>query len=78
MSFTHGYLVPEVLAKGHLGEQDLNEQIREEAYTDAWEMSLSDVQDMMVARHGFFMKRLIDNLVEKVAWAIIVENNDVE
>ena len=47
MSLTHGYLVPGILAKGHLDEQDLNEQIREEAYTDAWETSLSKAQDMV-------------------------------
>ena len=52
--------------------------IKEETYTAAWEMSLSDVQEMMVARHGFFMKRLIDNLVEKVASAITERDNDVE
>ena len=75
MSFTHGYMVPGLLAKGHLNQQDLNEQIREEAYTDAWETSLSKAQDMISDSES---KLDIARLVETIAWIIIKENNDVE
>ena len=75
MSFTHGYMVPGLLAKGHLNQQDLNEQIREEAYTDAWETSLRKAQDMVTNDEN---KKLIADIVDRIAWIIIKENNDVE
>ena len=75
MSWTHGYLVPGILAKGHLDEQDLNEQIREEAYTDAWELSLSKAQDMVEHPDN---KKMIADIVDRLAWIMIKENNDVE
>ena len=75
MSWTHGYLVPGILAKGHLDEQDLNEQIREEAYTDAWELSLSKAQDMVENPEN---KKMIADIVDRLAWIMIKENNDVE
>jgi hypothetical protein len=78
MSFAHEslyYLVPGISAKGHLDEQDLNEQIREEAYTDAWETSLSKAQDMVEHPEN---KKMIADIVDRIAWIIIKENNDVE
>ena len=50
-------------------------KIREEAYTDAWETSLSKAQDMVTNDEN---KKLIADIVDRIAWIIIKENNDVE
>ena len=75
MSMAHGYLVPGLWVKGNLDQQDLEEQIREEAYTDAWETTLSKAQDMVTNDEN---KKLIADIVDRIAWIIIKENNDVE
>ena len=75
MSFTHGYMVPGLLAKGHLNQQDLNEQIREEAWTDAWEVSLNQAQDIV---SDLKMERQIHNIVDAIAMIKIKETHDVE
>ena len=77
MSMAHGYLpATSMTTKGtNLDEQDVEEQIREEAYTDAWEMSLSKAQDMTLNAEN---KKLIADIVDRIAWIIMRENNDIE
>jgi archaellum biogenesis protein FlaJ (TadC family) len=72
----HGYMPATSMKKGtNLDEQDLEEQIREEAYTDAWEMSLSKAQDMTLNAEN---KKLIADIVDRIAWILMRENNDIE
>ena len=87
MSMTHGYLMPGMPdfldnqyvdpagVRGNLDEQDVEEQIREEAYTDAWETSLSTAQDMI---HNSHMLNEIQGIVEAVAMEIIKGKHHVE
>ena len=74
----HGYM-PATSMKNNRGtnldEQDREEQIREEAWAEAWEISLDKAQDMVRDIH---LERQIQNIVEVVAMTIMRENNDVE
>lgn len=74
----HGYLPPtNMVRKGtDLDEQDLEEQMREEAYTDAWEMSLAKAQDMI--NFDCDMNLDIARIVEVVAGLIMIENKNHE
>ena len=72
----HGYMPATSMKKGtNLDEQDLEEQIREEAWTDAWEMSLDQAQDIVNNVH---MKTQIQNIVDAIALAKIKETHNVE
>ena len=75
MSLTHGYLVPGLLAKGVVHLLDKEEQAREEAWTDAWELSLNQAQDIVDDIH---MKTQIQNIVDAIAMIKIKETHDVE
>ena len=75
MSLAHGYLVPGLGAKGNLDKQDDEEQIREEAYTDAWEVSLNQAQDIV---SDLQMERQIHNIVDAIAMIKIKETHNVE
>jgi hypothetical protein len=74
---SHGYLPPtNMVRKGtNLDEQDLEEQSREEAYTEAWEMSLAKVQDMI--NFDCDMNRDIQKIVEVVAGLIMIEDRNL-
>ena len=74
---SHGYLPPTSMTmKGtNLDEQDLEEQIREEAYSEAWETSLWKAQDM-IADPDISLD--IVRVVETIATIIMRENNDIE
>lgn len=71
---SHGYLPPTNMArKGtNLDEQDLEEQIREEAYTEAWETPLYKAQNMI--NLDCDMNRDIRKIVDVVAGLIMIEN----
>jgi hypothetical protein len=72
----HGYMPATSMKKGtNLDEQDLEEQIREEAWTDTWEISLSQAQDIVDDIH---MKTQIQNIVDAIAMIKIKETHDVE
>ena len=72
----HGYMPATSMKKGtNLDEQDLEEQIREEAWTDAWEMSLDQAQDIV---NNIHMKTQIQNIVDAIALAKIKETHNVE
>ena len=72
----HGYMPATSMKKGtNLDEQDLEEQIREEAWTDTWEISLSQAQDIVDDIH---MKIQIQNIVDAIAMIKIKETHDVE
>ena len=66
---------PGRFAKGNLDEQDLEEQIREDAYFDAWETSLWKAQDM-ISDPDICLD--IARVVETIAMTIIRENHDIE
>ena len=72
----HGYMPATSMKKGtNLDEQDLEEQRREEAYSEAWETSLWKAQDMITDNDiGLDIARA----VEVLAMIIMRENNDVE
>jgi len=74
---SHGYLPPtNMVRKGtNLDEQDLEEQMREEAYTEAWEMPLAKAQDMI--NFDCDMNLDIARIVEVVAGLIMMENRNV-
>ena len=74
---SHGYLPPtNMVRKGtDLDEQDLEEQIREEAYYDAWETSLSKAHDMITDPD---ISLDLSRAVEVIAMIIMRENNDIE
>ena len=61
--------------KGNLDLQDLEEQIREDAYFDAWETSLAKAQDMITDSD---IKLDLARIVETVATIIMRENYDIE
>jgi hypothetical protein len=74
----HGYM-PATSMKNNRGtnldEQDLEEQRREEAYSEAWETSLWKAQDMITDNDiGLDIARA----VEVLAMIIMRENNDLE
>jgi hypothetical protein len=74
----HGYM-PATSMKNNRGtnldEQDLEEQRREEAYSEAWETSLWKAQDMITDNDiGLDIARA----VEVLAMIIMRENNDIE
>ena len=72
----HGYMPATSMKKGtNLDEQDLEEQIREEAWTDAWEVSLNQAQDIV---SDLKMERQIHNIVDAIAMIKIKETHDVE
>ena len=77
MSLIHGYLpATSMTRKGtNLDEQDLEEQIREEAYYDAWETSLSKAHDMITDPD---ISLDLSRAVEVIAMIIMRENNDIE
>ena len=75
MSYTNDDVASWLGVKKNLDQQVIEEQIREEAYTDAWETSLSKAQDMTENPEN---KKLIADIVDRIAWIIIKENNDVE
>ena len=77
MSLVHGYLPATSMAKRmtNLDEQDLEEQIREEAYYDAWETSLSKAHDMITDPD---ISLDLSRAVEVIAMIIMRENNDIE
>ena len=60
----------------NLDEQDLEEQFREEAYTEAWETSLSKAQGMM--DYDCDMNRDIARIVEVIATTIMIEKNVIK
>tara|TARA_B100000678_G_C18015997_1_gene424746 strand:- start:174 stop:383 length:210 start_codon:yes stop_codon:yes gene_type:complete len=62
-------------SKGNLDKQDLEEQIREEAYYDAWETSLSKAHDMITDPD---ISLDLSRAVEVIAMIIMRENNDIE
>mgnify|MGYP006214659291 CR=1 FL=1 len=75
---SHGYM-PATSMKNNRGtnldEQDLEEQRREEAYSEAWETSLWKAQDMITDNDiGLDIARA----VEVLAMIIMRENNDIE
>jgi hypothetical protein len=75
---SHGYM-PATSMKNNRGtnldEQDLEEQRREEAYSEAWETSLWKAQDMITDNDiGLDIARA----VEVLAMIIMRENNDLE
>tara|TARA_B100000809_G_scaffold213956_1_gene218571 strand:+ start:278 stop:502 length:225 start_codon:yes stop_codon:yes gene_type:complete len=72
----HGYMPATSMKKGtNLDEQDLEEQRREEAYSEAWETSLWKAQDMITDNDiGLDIARA----VEVLAMIIMRENNDIE
>ena len=74
---SHGYLPPtNMVRKGtNLDEQDLEEQMREEAYTEAWEMPLAKAQDMI--NFDCDMNLDIARIVEVVAGLIMIENKNI-
>ena len=74
---SHGYLPPTSMTmKGtNLDEQDLEEQTREEAYSEAWETSLWKAQDMITDPD---ISLDIVRVVETIATIIMRENNDIE
>ena len=74
---SHGYLPPTSMTmKGtNLDEQDLEEQIREEAYFDAWGTSLSKAHDMITDPD---ISLDLSRAVEVIAMIIMRENNDIE
>ena len=72
----HGYMPATSMKKGtNLDEQDLEEQIREEAWTDAWEVTLNQAQDIV---SDLQMERQIHNIVDAIAMIKIKETHDVE
>ena len=77
MSLIHGYLpATSMTRKGtNLDEQDLEEQMREEAYTEAWEMPLHKAQDMI--NFDCDMNLDIARIVEVVAGLIMIENKNI-
>ena len=75
MSLTHGYMVPGLLAKGVVHLLDKEEQVREEAWTDAWEVTLNQAQDIV---SDLQMERQIHNIVDAIAMIKIKETHDVE
>ena len=74
---SHGYLPPtNMVRKGtDLDEQDLEEQMREEAYAEAWDTSLEEAQDMI--NLDCDMNRNIQKIVHVVAGLIMIENRNV-
>ena len=76
MSLVHGYLPATSMANRmtNLDEQDLEEQIREDAYFDAWETSLAKAQDMITDPD---IKLDLARIVETVATVIMRENYDI-
>tara|TARA_Y100000758_G_C15829413_1_gene341371 strand:- start:31 stop:261 length:231 start_codon:yes stop_codon:yes gene_type:complete len=74
----HGYM-PATSMKNNRGtnldEQDLEEQRREEAYSEAWETSLWKAQDMITDND---MGLDIARAVEVLAMIIMRENNDIK
>ena len=62
-------------SKGNLDKQDLEEQIREEAYYDAWETSLSKAHDMITDPD---ISLDLSRAVEVIAMIIMRENSDIE
>ena len=77
MSMTHGYLpATSMTTKGtNLDEQDVEEQVREEAYYDAWETTLAKAHDMITDPD---MSLDLARAVEAIAMIIMRENNDIE
>ena len=81
MSMAHGYLVPGVggtryrYTETGIDQEDIAEQIREEAYTDAWETTLSKAQYMVDHPDN---KKMIADIVDRIAMIIIKENHNVE
>ena len=77
MSMAHGYLpATSMTTKGtNLDEQDLEEQIREDAYYDAWETSLAKAHDMITDPD---ISLDLARAVEVIAMIIMRENNDIE
>ena len=76
MSLIHGYLPASNMTKKgtNLDEQDLEEQMREDAYFDAWETSLAKAQDMITDPD---IKLDLARIVETVATVIMRENYDI-
>ena len=74
---SHGYLPPTSMTmKGtNLDEQDLEEQVREEAYYDAWETTLAKAHDMITDPD---ISLDLARAVEVIAMIIMRENNDIE
>ena len=77
MSMTHGYLpATSMTTKGtNLDEQDVEEQVREEAYYDAWETTLAKAHDMITDPD---ISLDLARAVEVIAMIIMRENNDIE
>ena len=59
----------------NLDEQDVEEQIREDAYYDAWETSLAKAHDMITDPD---ISLDLARAVEVIAVTIMRENNDIE
>ena len=74
---THGYLpATSMTTKGtNLDEQDVEEQVREEAYYDAWETTLAKAHDMITDPD---ISLDLARAVEVIAMIIMRENNDIE
>ena len=64
----NSYHPGDIIPKGNLDAQDLEEQIREDAYFDAWETSLWKAQDMISDPD---IKLDIARVVETIAMTII-------
>ena len=74
----HGYM-PATSMKNNKGtnldEQDVEEQVREEAYYEAWETSLSKAHDMITDPD---ISLDLARAVEVIAMIIMRENNDIK
>ena len=74
----HGYM-PATSMKNNRGtnldEQDLEEQLREEANCEAWETSLSKAHDMITDPD---ISLDLARAVEVIAMIIMRENNDIK
>jgi hypothetical protein len=66
-----------MIRKGsNLDEQDLEEQVREEAYSDAWETSLAKAQNMI--DYDCDMNLDIQRIVEVIATLKMMENRNAK
>ena len=70
----NSYHPGDIVPKGNLDAQDLEEQIREDAYFDAWETSLAKAQEMITDSD---IKLDIVRVVETIATIIMREDRDI-
>ena len=71
MSWTHGYLVPGMLAKGYKpqpSQMDNYEQVKEEVISDVWEFSIAQAQDYASTPE---LKKSLQELVYSISESIL-------